>query len=105
MVGGLDGKSRLERALAGGQAGNMLGGSACTSTANSGSGRPRLNDCTAMNRAPSSPPPGWCCPISDPEDYEQVAATLEDIRRTHQPFSTRHRTKALQITARGDLAA
>ena len=40
-----------------------------------------------------------------PEDYEQVAATLEDIRRTHQPFSTRHRTKALQITARGDLAA
>jgi PAS domain S-box-containing protein len=26
-----------------------------------------------------------------PEDYEQVAATLEDIRRTHQPFSTRHR--------------
>jgi hypothetical protein len=26
-----------------------------------------------------------------PEDYEQVAATLEDIRRTHKPFSTRHR--------------
>ena len=26
-----------------------------------------------------------------PEDYEQVAATLDDIRRTHQPFSTRHR--------------
>ena len=26
-----------------------------------------------------------------PEDYEQVAATLDDIRQTHQPFSTRHR--------------
>ena len=26
-----------------------------------------------------------------PEDYEQVAATLEDIRRTHTPLSTRHR--------------
>jgi PAS domain S-box-containing protein len=26
-----------------------------------------------------------------PDDYEQVAATLEDIRRTHKPFSTRHR--------------
>jgi PAS domain S-box-containing protein len=26
-----------------------------------------------------------------PDDYDQVAATLEDILRTHQPFSTRHR--------------
>jgi PAS domain S-box-containing protein len=26
-----------------------------------------------------------------PEDYEQVASTLEDIRREHKPFSTRHR--------------
>jgi hypothetical protein len=26
-----------------------------------------------------------------PEDYEQVAATLDEIRRTHEPFSTRHR--------------
>ena len=26
-----------------------------------------------------------------PEDYEQIAATLEDIRQTHRPFSTRHR--------------
>ena len=26
-----------------------------------------------------------------PDDYEQVAATLEDIIRTHKPFSTRHR--------------
>src|SRR3954452_4396780 len=25
-----------------------------------------------------------------PEDYEQAAATPDDIRRTHQPFSTRH---------------
>ncbi len=26
-----------------------------------------------------------------PDDYVQVAATLDDIRRTHEPFSTRHR--------------
>jgi PAS domain S-box-containing protein len=26
-----------------------------------------------------------------PEDYEQVAATLDDIRQTHRAFSTRHR--------------
>jgi hypothetical protein len=26
-----------------------------------------------------------------PEDYEQVAATLDEIRRTDEPFSTRHR--------------
>jgi PAS domain S-box-containing protein len=32
-----------------------------------------------------------------PKDYEQIAATLEDIRRTHRPFSTRHRI----ITAAG----
>ena len=32
-----------------------------------------------------------------PDDYQHVAATLEDIRRTHKPFSTRHRI----ITAQG----
>jgi PAS domain S-box-containing protein len=26
-----------------------------------------------------------------PEDHEQVAAALDEIRRTHEPFSTRHR--------------
>jgi hypothetical protein len=26
-----------------------------------------------------------------PDDYEHVAATLDEIRRTHKPFSTRHR--------------
>jgi fructose-specific component phosphotransferase system IIB-like protein len=33
-----------------------------------------------------------------PDDYAHVAATLEDIRRTHKPFSTRHRI----ITVQGD---
>jgi PAS domain S-box-containing protein len=33
-----------------------------------------------------------------PEDYAQVAATLDEIRRTHKPFSTRHRI----ITVQGD---
>src|SRR5690348_17726262 len=26
-----------------------------------------------------------------PDDYQQVAATLEEMCRTHRPFSTRHR--------------
>ena len=44
-----------------------------------------------MNPAPPTQQPTWCCHINIHEDYEQVAATLDDIRRTHQPFSTRHR--------------
>ena len=31
-----------------------------------------------------------------PEDFEHVATTLEDIRRTHKAFSTRHRIIAVQ---------
>jgi PAS domain S-box-containing protein len=35
-----------------------------------------------------------------PEDYEEVAATLEDIRRTRRPFSTRHRIITVQGATR-----
>jgi PAS domain S-box-containing protein len=35
-----------------------------------------------------------------PEDYEQVAATLDEIRRTRRPFSTRHRIVTVQGAAR-----
>jgi PAS domain S-box-containing protein len=35
-----------------------------------------------------------------PEDYEQIAATLEDIRQTHKPFSTRHRIITVQGAVR-----
>lgn len=34
-----------------------------------------------------------------PDDYAHVAATLDDIRRSHKPFSTRHRI----ITTQGDV--
>ena len=34
-----------------------------------------------------------------PDDYPHLAATLDDIRRTHKPFSTRHRI----ITVQGDV--
>jgi hypothetical protein len=34
------------------------------------------------------------------DDYEHVAATLDDIRRTHKPFSTRHRIISVQGAAR-----
>ena len=55
---------------------------------------------TSVGTASTSPTnePGEVTPTTQlvlshkhPEDYEQVAATLEDIRRTHKPFSTRHR--------------
>ena len=39
--------------------------------------------------------PRKCLPTS-PENYEHVAATLDDIRRTHKPFSTRHRIIRIQ---------
>lgn len=35
-----------------------------------------------------------------PDDYDQVAATLEEIRRTHRPFSTRHRIITVDGTTR-----
>jgi PAS domain S-box-containing protein len=35
-----------------------------------------------------------------PEDYEHVAATLDDIRRTHKPLSTRHRIITVQGATR-----
>ncbi|OBB01263.1 antitermination regulator [Mycobacteriaceae bacterium 1482268.1] len=35
-----------------------------------------------------------------PDDYAEVAATLDDIRRTHKPFSTRHRIITVQGATR-----
>jgi PAS domain S-box-containing protein len=35
-----------------------------------------------------------------PDDFEHVAATLDDIRQTHKPFSTRHRIITTQGTIR-----
>ena len=42
--------------------------------------------------------PGTVAPTTElvvshkhPEDYDQIAATIEEIRRTGKPFSTRHR--------------
>ena len=50
--------------------------------------------------------PGTVVPTTDlvlshkhPDDYPHVAATLDDIRRTHKPFSTRHRI----ITVQGEV--
>ncbi len=50
--------------------------------------------------------PGTVTPTTDlvlshkhPDDYPHIAATLDDIRRAHKPFSTRHRI----ITVQGDV--
>ncbi len=49
--------------------------------------------------------PGTATPTTElvlshkhPDDYAHVAATLEEVRRTHKPFGTRHRI----ITVQGD---
>jgi fructose-specific component phosphotransferase system IIB-like protein len=65
-------------------------GSGSISPTNAGSGRHRSNGCMGTS-------PG-VHPITDmvlshkhPDDYGQVVATLEEIRRTSGAFSTRHR--------------
>jgi hypothetical protein len=35
-----------------------------------------------------------------PDDYEHIAATLDDIRQTHRPFSSRHRIITVQGATR-----
>ena len=45
-----------------------------------------------------TPTTGLVLSHKHPDDYAQVAATLDDIRRTHKPFSTRHRI----VTVQGD---
>jgi hypothetical protein len=104
MVGGLDGKSRLERALAGGRP-QHAGRFRLYFDGEQWEWSPEVERLHGYEPGTVKPTTGLVLSHKHPEDYEQVAATLEDIRRTHQPFSTRHRTKALQITARGDLAA
>ena len=79
---------------------NTSVGTASTSTTNGGNGRLRLRASTAMNRGQSPRRLAWCCRTSIPDDYEQVAATLEDIRRTLKPFSTRHRIITVQGATR-----
>jgi hypothetical protein len=51
--------------------------------------------------------PGTATPTTElilrhkhPDDYDDVAATLHDIRRTHKPFSARHRIITVQDTIR-----
>lgn len=59
---------------------------------------PRSSKSTAMRPVlPEIRGPRKCFPHKHPEEH--IAATLDDIRQTHKPFSTRHRI----ITVRGDI--
>ena len=56
------------------------------------------NDSLEQALAGGAPQPRGLVPTTElvlshkhPDDYLQVAATLDDIRRTHRTFSTRHR--------------
>ena len=76
---------------------NAWAGIASTSPTSGGNGRPRSNRSTATNAEQSRRPHNWLS-HKHPDDYEYIAATLDDIRQSHRPFSTRHRI----ITVQGD---
>ena len=52
---------------------------------------PGRSGCTATSRAASQPTTDLVLSHKHPDDYGQVAATLDEIRRTSGAFSTRHR--------------
>jgi PAS domain S-box-containing protein len=90
MVDGLDGKSPLERALAGGRP-QHAGWFRLYFDGEQWEWSPEVERLHGYEPGTVKPTTGLVLSHKHPEDYEQVAATLEDIRRTHQPFSTRHR--------------
>ena len=90
MVDGLDGKSPLERALAGGRP-QHAGWFRLYFDGEQWEWSPEVERLHGYEPGTVKPTTGLVLSHKHPKDYEQVAATLEDIRRTHQPFSTRHR--------------
>ena len=66
-------------------------GSGSISQTNAGSGHRRSSRCTATHPARCSPTTELVLSHKHPDDYQQVAATLDEIRRTSAAFSTRHR--------------
>jgi fructose-specific component phosphotransferase system IIB-like protein len=92
-----DADSSVEKALAA-ALWNTSGGIASTTATSAGSGRTRSPHCTDIKPGAVTPTTELVLSHKHADDYAQVAATLDDIRRTHKPFSTRHRI----VTVQGD---
>jgi PAS domain S-box-containing protein len=90
MVDGLDVDSQLEQALAGGKP-QRAGWFRLYFDGEQWEWSPEVALLHGYEPGTVQPTTRLVLSHKHPEDYEQVAATLEDIRRTHQPFSTRHR--------------
>ena len=90
MVSGHDGDPHLARALAGGKP-YPTGWFRLYFEDERWEWSPEVERLHGYEPGTAKPTTSMVLSHKHPEDYEQVAATLDDIRRTHQPFSTRHR--------------
>jgi PAS domain S-box-containing protein len=90
MVSGHDEDSQLVRALAGGKP-HLTGWFRLYFEDERWEWSPEVERLHGYEPGTAKPTTSMVLSHKHPEDYEQVAATLDDIRRTHQPFSTRHR--------------
>ncbi|MDT5094374.1 MAG: hypothetical protein QOH60_3737 [Mycobacterium sp.] len=90
MADGLSEDSRLEQALAGGTP-HPTGWFRLYFDDERWEWSPEVERLHGYEPGTAEPTTSMVLSHKHPEDYEQVAATLADIRRTHKPFSTRHR--------------
>jgi PAS domain S-box-containing protein len=90
MADGLNGESPLEQALAGGEP-QRVGWFCLYFDDERWEWSPEVQRMHGYEPGTAEPTTRLVLSHKHPEDYEQVAATLDEIRRTHEPFSTRHR--------------
>lgn len=90
MADGLNGESPLEQALAGGEP-QRVGWFRLYFDDERWEWSPEVQRMHGYEPGTVEPTTRLVLSHKHPEDYEQVAATLDEIRRTHEPFSTRHR--------------
>ena len=93
MVSGHDEDSQLARALAGGKP-HPTGWFRLYFEDERWEWSPEVERLHGYEPGTAQPTTSMVLSHKHPQDYEQVAATLDDIRQTHQPFSTRHRSMA-----------
>jgi PAS domain S-box-containing protein len=89
-IGSLNGESTLAQALAGGKS-QRVGSFRLYFDDERWEWSPEVEQIHGYEPGTVQPTTALVLSHKHPEDYEQVAATLDEIRRTHEPFSTRHR--------------
>ena len=89
-IGSRTGASPLVRALAGGES-QLLGSFRLYFDDERWEWSPEVERMHGYEPGSVQPTTALVLSHKHPEDYEQVAATLDEIRRNREPFSTRHR--------------